>query len=52
MMFFDSFNTSASFQDYINKIIAKKLDIIIVIYLNKILVNTGNTGQSYIETIC
>lgn len=34
----------ASFQEYINKIIAKKLDIFVIVYLNNILVYTKNSG--------
>ena len=33
-------NASASFQKYINKILAKKLDIIVVVYLDDILIYT------------
>lgn len=43
MMFFGQFNTLASFQDYMNKILAKKLKIFIIIYLNDILINTKNS---------
>ena len=35
-MFFELFNTFASFQSYINKILAKKLNIFAIIYLNDI----------------
>ncbi len=34
----------ASFQDYINKILAKKLDIFIVVYLDEILIYTKDPG--------
>ena len=37
-MLFGLFNALASFQDYINKIVAKKLDIFIIIYLNNIFI--------------
>ena len=37
-MLFGFFNTLALFQNYINKILAKKLDIFIIIYLNDIFI--------------
>lgn len=37
-MSFDLSNTPASFQSYINKILAKKLDVIVIVYLNNILI--------------
>ncbi len=36
-------NAPSSFQGYINKILAKKLDIFVVIYLDNILLYTENT---------
>ncbi len=41
---FDFFNASASFYGYINKILAEKLDIFIVIYLNDILIYIKDSG--------
>ena len=38
VMLFGLFNTSATFQWYINKILAAKLDIFIIVYLNDILI--------------
>ena len=37
-------NAPASFQDYINKILAKKLDIFVIIYLNDILIYIKDLG--------
>ena len=37
-MFFGLSNAPASFQDYINKILAKKLNIFVIVYLNDILI--------------
>ena len=51
-MFFSLSNTSAIFQGYVNKILAEKLDIFVVIYLNNILIYTKDLGQSYIKAIC
>ena len=44
-------NAPATFQEYVNKILAKKLDIFIVIYLDDILIYIKDPGQSYIEAI-
>lgn len=45
------FNASTSFEGYINKIFAKKLDIFIVVYLNKILIYTEDLRQPYVKII-
>ena len=37
-------NTPATFQGYVNKILAKKLDIFIIIYLDDILIYTKDLG--------
>ena len=37
-------NTPASFQDYISKILAKKLNIFIIVYLDNILIYTKDPG--------
>lgn len=41
---FGLFNVQASFQGYITKILAKKLNIFIVMYLDVTLVYTKNSG--------
>ena len=41
-MIFSLSNISASFQAYINKILAEKLSIFIIIYLNNILIYIEN----------
>lgn len=48
---FGLFNAPASFQKYINKIFAKKLDIFMVVYLDDILIYTKNLGQSHIKAM-
>ena len=48
---FELCNASASFQDYINKILAKKLDIFVIVYLNDIFIYIKDPGQSYIEAV-
>ena len=50
-MFFDLFNTLTTFSDYINKILSEKLDIIIIIYLNNILIYSKNLDQPYIKVV-
>ena len=37
-------NTPASFQGYVNKILAEKLDVFIIVYLDDILIYTKDTG--------
>ncbi len=44
-------NTPTSFQGYINKILAEKLDIFVVIYLNNILIHTENLRQPHVEVV-
>ena len=46
---FGLFNALASFQDYINKTFAKKLDIIVILYLDNILVYTKDPGPPYVD---
>ena len=43
-MLFGLLNTPASFQGYINKIVAKKLDIFMILYLDNILIYTKDAG--------
>ncbi len=45
---FNFSNKPGSFQDYINKILAKKLDIFIVVYLDNILIYTKDLGQPHV----
>ena len=51
VMLFGLFNVSASFQGYINKILAKKLNFFIIIYLDNILIYIKNLSWGYIETM-
>ena len=44
-------NVPASFQSYINKILAKKLDVIVIIYLDDILIHTKDVGQAYVIVV-
>ena len=44
-------NAPAIFQRYVNKILAEKLDIFIIVYLNNILIYTKDPGRPYIEAV-
>ena len=44
-------NVSARFQGYINKILTKKLDIFIIVYLDDIFIYTKNLGQAHVNGI-
>ena len=50
-MFFGLFNAPVSFQDYINKILTKNLDIFIIISLGNILIYTKDPGQAHTNSI-
>ena len=50
-MLFGLFNILARLQSYINKILVKKLDIFIIIYLNNILIYTKDLSQAHVYTI-
>ena len=41
----------ARFQDYINKILADKLDIFVIVYLDDILIYIEDPGQGHIEAM-
>ena len=44
-------NTPATFQGYVNKILAEKLDIFIIVYLDDILIYTKDLGQPQVEAV-
>ena len=50
-MLFGLSNALATFQKYVNKILAKKLDIFVIVYLDDILIYTKDLGQPYIEAV-
>ena len=50
-MLFGLFNALATFQRYINKILAEKLDVFVIIYLDNILIYTKDSGQPYVEAV-
>ena len=51
MMLFGLLNILAKFQSYINKILAKKLDVFVIFYLDDILIYTKDKSQSYNNAI-
>ena len=51
VMSFGLSNASASFQGYINKILVKKLNIFIIVYLEDILIYTKNPGQAPVNDV-
>ena len=44
-------NTPASFHCYINKILAKKFDIFVIVYLDDILIYIKDPGQDHVEAM-
>ena len=50
-MLFGLFNALASFQDYINKILAEKLDIFVIVYPNDIFIYIEDQGQGHIVVV-
>ncbi len=51
VMPFSLSNASANFQEYINKILAEKLNNFIIVYLDNILIHSENLRQSHKEAI-
>ena len=50
-MFFGLINIPATFQGYINKILAEKLDVFVIVYLNDILIYTKNEREEYVKAV-
>ena len=44
-------NASASFQDFINKILTEKLDIFVIVYLDDILIYTEDQGHGHVKGV-
>ena len=44
-------NTPATFQGYINKILAEKLDVFVIVYLNNIIIFTEIKGEKHIQAV-
>ena len=45
-------NAPATFQGYVNKLLAEKLDIFVIVYLDDILIYTKNSRQPHVEAVC
>ena len=50
-MLFGLTNALASFQEYINKIFANKLDIFVIVYLDDILIYTDDDGDGHVSAV-
>ncbi len=44
-------NAPATFQGYINKILAEKLDVFVIIYLDDILIYTNSEGEEHVQAV-
>ncbi len=44
-------NTPATFQGYINKILAEKFDVFVIVYLDDILIYTENEGEEHVQAV-
>ena len=51
MISFGLTNAPASFQRYINKILAEKLDIFVIVFLDDILIYTEDDGDSHVAAV-
>ena len=51
MIFFGLTNATTSFQGYINKIFAEKLNIFIIVYLDNILIYTDDDKYDHVIAI-
>ena len=50
-MSFGFSNALTIFQEYINKILAEKLDIFVIVYLDDILIYTEDLSQPHVEAV-
>ena len=51
-MLFGLSNAPASFQGYINKILAAKLDVFVIVSLDDILIYTEDAGHAHFNAVC
>ena len=51
IMPFGLINTPTTLQGYIHKILAKKLNVFIIVYLDNILIYTKNKREGYVQAI-
>ena len=50
-MLFDLSNIPATFQGYVNKILAEKFDIFVIVYIDDILIYTKNPRQPHVDAV-
>ena len=50
-MLFELSNAPTRFQGYINKILAKKFDIFVIVYPDNIFIYIKDPGQGHIEAV-
>lgn len=51
MILFGLTNVPENFQNYINKILAEKLNIFVIIYLNDIFIYHKDLGKGYVKAV-
>lgn len=51
VMLFGLSNAPATSQSYVNNILAEKLDVFVIIYLDSILIYTKDPGQGHVEAV-
>ena len=44
-------NAPATFQGYINKILAEKLNVFVIVYLDNILIYTKDESESHVQAV-
>ncbi len=44
-------NAPATFQSYINKILAEKLDVFVIVYLDDILIYTESESEEHVQAV-
>ena len=50
-MSFGLINGPESFQGYVNKILAKKLNIFVIVYLDNIFIYIKDPGKAHVEAV-
>ena len=51
VMLFGLSNALTNFQSYINRILAKKLNVFVIVYLDNILIYTKNEDQGHVQAV-